>query len=280
MRNPHLGRRVHDLLDGRLSPAETYAAMAHLGECAPCSQTWHELRHAREALNSSDVGIDMSFAQQLLDRERMAAVASSEPARRRRAAKGRSRAPFIAGVSAMALVMSTLTAAYVIGAPSQVSLEFVAAPAGSNTQTVAYHGPDNMRSDTHLRSWIHPDWSTTDLIPVEARVVQRSGQPVLVASMVADMHQVIVTEQHGRLHASAKEELPTIEMGDRDVLVVSYDPPMVVWESSDVVISARCECPIDTLEEVVEAFPADAEPSVVDRIAAGLDEMADAITGQ
>lgn len=32
----HLGRRVSDLLDGQLSPAETEAAWAHVHTCPPC----------------------------------------------------------------------------------------------------------------------------------------------------------------------------------------------------------------------------------------------------
>jgi len=65
--------------------------MEHLDECPECAERWQELRAAREALNSSEVGIDVRFAQQLLDRKRMAQIASEETPERARAASGAGR---------------------------------------------------------------------------------------------------------------------------------------------------------------------------------------------
>ena len=89
MNDKHLGDRIHDLLDGRLSRTDTHAAMAHLDHCEECSKRWQELRSAREALNSSPAGIDMRFAQMLLDKDRMAQIAQGESKHVARAARGR-----------------------------------------------------------------------------------------------------------------------------------------------------------------------------------------------
>ena len=46
----HLGNRIHDLVDGRLSRADSYVAMAHLADCEDCGSEWEQLRKERAAL--------------------------------------------------------------------------------------------------------------------------------------------------------------------------------------------------------------------------------------
>lgn len=277
----HLGERVHDLLDNRLSRADAYAAMEHLGECDNCSARWRELRAAREALNSSEAGIDMRFTQQLLDRERMAQIAKGESRHRARVASGRARRPITLAVTGASLAVVALAAAYSAGAPTPVDHEFAAASSLGGAQSVAFHGPDSMRAGDQLSAWVQPDWHATGLVPIEAKVVHGpEGSTVLVAALLADMEPVIVTEQRGRLVDSLVEDLPRADVDGREVYIVSDDPAQVVWQSREVVVSALCECEMSTLETVAAAFPADHEPGFVDRVATGVGELADALTGQ
>ncbi|MEX0914175.1 MAG: zf-HC2 domain-containing protein [Demequina sp.] len=280
MSTKHLGERVHDLLDNRLSRAETVAAMEHLDECAECVERWQELRSAREALNSSEAGIDVRFAQQLLDRERMAQIAREETPARARAAAGPGRKHLTMVAAAVGAMFVGVTAAYVAGAPQELSLEFAASSMSGNNQSVSFHDSDSMRQGDQLRSWVHPDWDETGLVPIEAKVVQRaSGANVLVATLLSDMEPIVVTEQHGQLAADVVRDMPRADVETATAYVVSEDPARIIWQAGDVVISATCECALVTLCEVAEAFPTDDDPGFVDRISAGVGEFADILTG-
>jgi len=277
----HLGERIHDLLDNRLSRSDAYAAMEHLGECDDCSARWRELREAREALNSSEAGIDMRFTQQLLDRERMAQIAKGETRHRARAASGRARRPITAAAATVSVLVLSVAAAYSAGAPKAVDYQFAAAPSLGGAQSVAFHGPDSMRAGDQLGNWVQPDWHASGLVPIEAKVVRNpEGSTVLVAAILSDMEPVIVTQQHGRLVQSLVEDLPRADVEGRNVYIVSEDPAQVVWQTREVVVSALCECDMATLEAVASAFPADKQPGFVDRVATGVGELADALTGQ
>jgi anti-sigma factor RsiW len=276
----HLGDRLHDLLDNRLSRADACAAMEHLGECEPCSVRWRELRAAREALHSSEAGIDMRFTQQLLDRDRMAEIAKGESRHRARAASGRARRPITLAVTAASLVAVAVAAAYSAGAPTEIDYEFAAASSSGGAQSVAFHGPDSMRAGDQLRAWVQPDWQASGLVPVEAKVIRgQNGDTILVAAILAHMQAVIITEQHGRLNDSLVADLPRADVDGLDVYVVSEDPAHVVWQTGEVVVSALCECEMTTLESVAAAFPDDEQPGFVDRVATGVGEFADALTG-
>lgn len=280
MSTKHLGQRVHDLLDNRLSRAEAVVAMEHLDECPECAERWQELRAAREALNSSEVGIDVRFAQQLLDRKRMAQIASEETPERARAASGAGRKHVTMAAAAVGAMFVSVAAAYMAGAPQQLNLEFAASSAVGNNQSVSFHDSDSMRSGDQLRSWVHPDWESTELVPIEAKVVQRSsGANVLVATLLSDLQPIVVTEQHGHLADDIVRDMPRADVDTATAYVVSEDPAQIIWQAGDVVISATCECTLVTLCEVAEAFPTDDDPGFVDRISAGVGEFADILTG-
>lgn len=260
---------------------DTYSAMAHLGECDECGARWQELRKARAALNSSEAGIDMRFAQQLLDRNRMAEIAKGETRHRARAASGTRRSPLIVAVAVVAVMCLGVGAAYAAGAPENVSLEFADSSRVGSNQSVSFMGPQSMRTGDQLRSWVHPDWQESGLVPVEARIIQRSsGANVLVASLLAEMESIIVTEQHGRLSDSMLAGLPIADVDGIRAYVLDYDPAHVVWQTGEVVISVACDCGLDTVEAVAAAFPTDTEPGFVDRVTTGLHEFADVLTGQ
>ncbi|WP_296664974.1 anti-sigma factor [Demequina sp.] len=275
----HLGERIHDLLDNRLSRPAAAEAMAHLSECPECTERWRELRAAREALNSSEAGIDMTFARRLLDRERMAQMAEQENPRSARAARGRDRRPVILTLSVTLVLVAVLGAAYVAGAPAEVDPE-LSASSEDGMLSVVQLDSQSMRSGDELNAWIHPDWQASGFVPVEAVVREASdGSPVLVARLLSGSQPVLVLEQQGRLNSAYVADAPLAEVEGIDAFVVSTSPASVVWQAGEIVVSLTCTCAVGTLEDVAAAFPQDGEPGFVDRIMSGMGVFADALTG-
>jgi len=277
----HLGESVHDLLDGRLRGDKAYAAMAHLGECEECAARFHDLSKAREALSSSQAGIDMRFAERLLDRNRIAEIAASAPAHTGRSARPVRRAPVIAAASLVTIAVILVGVAWRVGAPDEVKLEF-AAPAQGSFQSVAYADTQGMRSGELLRSWIHPDFSTSTLIPIEASVVQRpDGQLLLVATLLSSGADVVnVVQTHGRLSASETALMPSAHVEGANVYIVeagSGYSSTVVWQTGDVVVALSCECSLTTLESAAREFPSASGPGFVDRVTRGFSTFAGAL---
>lgn len=273
----HLGGRIHDLLDGRLTRERAYTAMAHLGECEECAARWHELREAREALSTAEAGIDMSFAQRLLDKDRIAQIAAQESRSNIKAAAPPDHRPLVAAASVAAVAVILLTWAWALGAPKPVSLEFASDHSSSAaTRTVAYMGAQGMRAGDQLRSWIHPDFTQSRMIPVEAEVFQRqNGSNVLVAKLLLGDDVLIVTEEHGRLTSSV-QELPRADVDSIDLFVVSEaDPAQVVWQTGEVVIALGCNCELEVLERAAAEFPTADAPGLFDRIGDGFEELVD-----
>ena len=280
MKSKHLGDSIHDLLDGRLKGDRAYAAMAHLGECEECNGRFHELRAARDALNSSEAGIDMRFAQQLLDRSRIAEIAAAERSHGAHAAPGVRRGPVVAVATIVVVAVLIVGAAWQAGAPDEVALEFAEPHQVSGTAAVAYTGAQGMRSGDLLRSWIHPDFSTSGIVPVEASVVERSdGQLMLVADLLADLVPITVVQQHGHLASAVTAGMPLARVDGAQVYVVASGySSTVVWQTGDVVVALSCECSLPTLESVAAEFPAGTDPGFVDRVSEGLHSFADALS--
>ena len=281
MTSKHLGESIHDLLDGRLRGDKAYTAMAHLGECEDCASRFHELMEARDALTSSEAGIDMRFAQRLLDRERIAEIAAGDPSLNQKSRRPVRRAPVVAAAALVVIAVVLVGAAWQVGAPDEVTLAF-AAPHEGGAAPVAYANTQEMRSGEMLQSWIHPDFSTSTIIPVEATVIQRrDGGMVLVATILAgrDAHQVTVVQEHGHLSPNATAQMPRADVKGAEVYVVENEgySPMVVWQTGDVVVALSCECSLTTLESVAEEFPSAADPGFADRITHGLSTLADAV---
>ncbi|MFV0634222.1 anti-sigma factor family protein [Demequina sp.] len=280
MTEHHLGDSIHDLLDNRLSAARAAQAMEHMASCAQCKSRWDELRATREALKTSEAGIDLRFAQQLLDRERMAQIARDETPERARAARPRGRSPLVTVVAVIAILGIVVSAGYIVGEPDEVGLEFAetGTVVGASAEVMQV-GAQSMRSGDALRSWVHPNWEATGLTPVEATVVRaRTGDNVLVASLLAGLEQLVVTQQHGQLSPLVAEYYPSVDLGHAPGYLISDWPRQLVWQTGDVVISLSCTCAAATLESVAVAFPADDEPTFVGRVADGLGEIADLMT--
>lgn len=279
MSEQHLGDDLHDLLDNRLSAARSAQAMSHLEHCPDCRMRWDDLREARDALKTASAGIDMSFAQQLLNRDHMAEVAKGESRHQARAASGHHRRPMLAAVIMVFAITAGVGAAYLAGTPDEVSLEFAEGSATASHPVsaggdVTYVAAQTMRGGDALRSWVHPDWEATGLTPVEGAVMRSpGGDLVFVATILADLEPVVITEQHGRLSPAFAERFASVDLGHTVAYVVSEDPRQLVWQTGDVVISATCSCALSTLEAVASCFPAEGEPGFVDRVTDGLQEF-------
>lgn len=279
MSSRHLGESIHELLDGRLRGDRAYAAMAHLGECEDCAARFHELKTARDALSSSQAGIDMRFTQKLLDRDRIADIAASEVASSSRSHRSTRRQPVALAASLVVIAVVLVGVAWQVGAPNEVTLAF-AAPREGGAAPVAYADTQAMRSGELLRSWIHPDFSTSSLVPIEASVVTgRNGNLVLVAELLAGNDEVTVKQAHGHLSQSETASMPSADVKRADVFVVESNPhsSTVVWQTGDVVVALSCECSLTTLESVAEEFPSASDPGFVDRVTEGLSALADAV---
>lgn len=281
MSSKHLGESIHDLLDGRLRGDKAYMAMAHLGECEECTSRFHELRAARDALTSSQAGIDMRFAQRLLDRDRIAEIAAGDPSLNRKPRRPVRRAPVIAAATLIVIAVVLVGVAWQVGAPGEVTLAF-AAPRDSGAAPVAYANTQQMRSGNMLQSWIHPDFSASGITPVEATVVQRAdGGLVLLATILAgpDGSQVTVMQEHGYLSENATAQMPRADVKRAEVYVVENEgfSPTVVWQTGDVVVALSCECSLTTLESVAEEFPSASDPSFADRVVQGFSTLASAV---
>ncbi|WNM25123.1 hypothetical protein RN607_03230 [Demequina capsici] len=281
MTSRHLGRSIHDLLDGRLDAKATAEAMTHLAECGECATRYAELNEARERLHSSSAGIDISFAQQLLDRQRMAQIAAQEDPHRARAVRPPDRRPALLVLGALVAIVGGVGAAYVAGAPQTLSVEAASSgTAGDSASTVAYLQSQDLQQEDDLSGWADPFTSGSALLPIDASVVSLTdGTEGLIMTLVAHTDSVVVTEQHGRL-ASGYSELPTIALDGVTLYVVYGTPTLLVWETGGLVITASCAaCEVSTLVDVAQAFPVAEEPGLVDRITAGLGELAGAVIG-
>ncbi len=280
MTSRHLGNRIHDLLDGRLSRAETVAAMAHLDDCADCTSQRDALLRDREKLQTSGQGIDMSFTAHLLDRDRIAEIARDEPRRHRKAAQGPGRNVARIGVVAGAGVVAALGGLYVLGAPDTARLEY-ASTTSVKGDSYAYMTASGMRSGDVLKSWIHPNWDDTGLVPVDARLVLTDdGTHVLEATMLAGLDSVFVTEQHGQLPGNIGAMYPAAETEERDAYVITTTPAQIVFESGNAVVSMACNCPVRVLEGVADGFPDNDDPGVFEQIGDGFAELAGAVSGR
>jgi hypothetical protein len=276
----HLGKRLYALVDGRLSREDAYVAMAHVGECEECAARWQALREDRIALQTSGTGIDMSFASHLLDRSRIAEIARDEPRRHVRAAHGRGVNVAVLGISALAGGALVLGLLWNLGAPPEVGLEVAAPPDQSTAASVQLMGAPRMRVEGSLISWVHPPWESTDVIPVDAAVIQMAdGTTVLVASILAGGEPIRVIEQRGTLPAGFGAGLPKGMATDREVYVVSENPSQIVWDAGGVVVSLGCTCAVDVLESVASEFPDGHEPGVLERLGDGLESVANAVAG-
>lgn len=64
-----------------------------------------------------------------------------------------------------------------------------------------------------------------------------------------------------------------MDLGHTQAYVLSESPWQLVWQTGDVVISATCSCPLPTLQEAAECFPAQKDPHFGARVLDGFREL-------
>src|SRR5690606_4342747 len=117
---PHLGDSMHDLLDGRLSAPQAALARRHLETCQECAERFRELADARVLINTSEAGIDINFAQKLMNQERMRELSQAETSRINRAVS-RPRRHYTVVLGSVAFVAAfLLSTAWFLGEPKTV----------------------------------------------------------------------------------------------------------------------------------------------------------------
>ncbi len=271
MSERHLGKKIHDLVDGRLSRADAAEAMEHLADCAECAEERAAIVADRQALRTSGEGIDTQAIANLLERDRIAERAKSEPRRHERAAKGHGTPVLRIAVLLLVGVGVISASLYVVGAPEAARLEYgISAPVRG--ETYAYFDASRVRSSPALEVWSQPHWDDSGLVPIEARLVLTGeGVKVLESTFLAGLEQVLLVQQKGYLPESTTQGYPATKYTQREAFIVSMDRPAhIVFESGHEVIQLLCECPLDILEDVADEFPAQEPISPLERMEAGL----------
>lgn len=280
MTTRHLGKKVYELVDGRLGREDAVAAMAHLDECPECSATWKALLRDREALQTSGTGIDLSFTQHLLDKSRIAEIARDEPRRHVKAASGRGRNVLMGLGVALLGGGAVLGLLWRLGELPKIDLDFALAADRSQADQVRLYESSSMRESGALGDWLHPSWEESSLIPVDAAVLNyEDGSTVLVATFLSGMDTITVVERVGRLAPGVADDAVTSVAGDHALYVLGGESTSLVFGTGDTVVGLTCECELEILRQVADAFPDGAAQDVWDRLGDGWDTVAEAVTG-
>ena len=88
-----------------------------------------------------------------------------------------------------------------------------------------------------------------------ARLIGAGGS-VLELDLAGPQGRVVLTEEVGRLDASALAGARAVATGDRTVYVLTRAPWHVVWQAGETVVSVVAEAPSDSAAALIAAFPA------------------------
>lgn len=274
----HVTRQLNLLIDGRLGRDDALKAMAHLAECESCTSRWDALRQGREALQTSGNGIDMTSAQRLLSRDRIAVLAQTEPRRHAKAAAGM-RPRVLRGILvATPAVMALLVLLYVLGEPREIPLStltqgnIIYAPTVSSLAVDSSTVPDSHGSSSY------PSWVGPEMTPLGMVVREDQGMTVSQTRVLLGENQLTVTERRGRLPREIDDVLPRAE-SDRPVYLLDEAGTDIVFGSADTVVTVSCACETDVLVDFAGNFPEESSPGVLDRLGDGMGVVADAVTG-
>jgi hypothetical protein len=278
MTTRHLGKRLSQLLDGRLNDEETLEAMAHLESCPACNEEWDDLRRDREALQTSGSGIDMRNAQKLLNRDRIAEIAQAEPRRHVKVAGGVRPHFMRATLLSTAGVTVVLALLYALGEPGVVSPDAFVAEA-------VHHGPDlrivpsSSAADEVLAPWVHPEWGEGTIAPAQAVRTEANGVRVVRALVFVGDDELMVSEVKGQLPSEPTDPLVRVEHEARDVFQIEGEDSTIFFESEDAVVRLDCTCSLESLLAVADTFPESRDPGVFERLGQGVGAVANAVTG-
>jgi anti-sigma factor RsiW len=202
-----------ELAEGRLSPLEAQALRAHLETCAACAARYRQLDAAREASVIAGRAAREERGTPALPRamrERVFAVAraaAGHPEPRRRGWT----IPGVIALTAAAAVVLYLRA----GAPRRGDERFMGEVLALVASPVAARGPEDELSDaarTAAERWahggLHLRGSTKECpggtVVRVAGLVDRVGEPVLVAIRAGDRTDVHVFREDGQEAGSAR----------------------------------------------------------------------------
>jgi hypothetical protein len=275
----HVTRQLNLLIDGRLERQDALKAMAHLAECESCTDEWDALRRDREALQTSGSGIDMRFAQRLLDRERIAVIAQAEPRRHAKAANCVRPHVLRGSLLVASGAIGILTILYMLGEPKEIPLSTLIAGNSVSETTVQMVSMDDAEETAALVASGHPEWAGSELTPLGTTILEDDGIRVSRTTVRMGENELIVTERRGRLPRDIAEVLEQSAQGDRTVFLFDGDGAGILFESGQMVVTIGCSCPKEILVGVAQGFPEERSPGVLSRLGDGMGELADVVTG-
>lgn len=308
----HLGDRVTDLVDGRLSPDAAERAVAHLAGCPDCRA---EVAAERAVRNRLATAAAPAPPDGLVDRlVRLGGPAGPLPPRADRVPGTPAPAPVpwprrdprrrslaLAGAGALSAAVLGLVALTVLGSVAGSAPEPVAVladvparsvPTGSvPTGSVPAEDLDAEILDAEeldaLRAegWPCPPRLDDRLHLVQARSLLVDGNPVLQLTYSDGRATVSVIEERGRIGpADAAARVAVLD----EVLAAGarsggghHVPWHGVWQSGDVVVTVVADAPPEVLDWLVEVLPhrpAD-EPGLWDRVGQGADVVGALLSG-
>lgn len=278
MTTRHVTRQLNLLIDGRLAREDALKAMGHLAECEWCTAEWEAMRRDREALQTSGSGIDMRSAQRLLNRERIAVIAQTEP--RRHAKIARSVHPHVLRGSLLvaAGVVGILTILYVLGEPKEVQLSTLFDGASAHGLAAPTESQMSAGGIDVLATSGQPEWASEEIVPLGMVIQENDGIRISHTTARMGDQEMVVTESRGRLPHDVDEVLERSDQGNRAVYL-GDDGTGVVFASGDSVVRITCDCSEETLVVIVDAFPDEQHPGLLTRVGDGMGAIADVVTG-
>lgn len=273
----HLGSWLSALADGQLPADETERALAHVAVCPRCAGELAAARAAHRALSAA-AAEPLEPAADLTARLLSLAPSGAPvlgphpdpfvpttplPSRPSSVLPGRFPATLrgdvvggghqasrivvgsVAGLGVLAAFLFSLGARPVVVPSSHPG--FALGVLGQ-AATVA---DDGSTTAVAADGWTMPDlpagWSVTATRPQDDGVEVDLAGPSSTA---------VVSERHGHLDAATLADLPTRQVGGRDVYLLSAEPWHVAWQADDTVVEVLAPAACDDVDELVAAFPA------------------------
>lgn len=146
---------------------------------------------------------------------------------------------------------------------------------GLAPRTPATQVPATVTGPDEVIAWLeNRDWAAPSALPDGYQLTgvrtDVDGSAALELDLVGPDGLVVITEQHGRLDPQAVGGAPVVELGGREVHVLSRAPWHGVWQVGDTVVSVVAEEPSASVEELVGAYPTEQyDAGVAARIARG-----------
>ncbi|MEV7973229.1 zf-HC2 domain-containing protein [Cellulomonas sp. NPDC089187] len=313
----HLGDRVSALVDGQLNPAATERALSHVAGCPRCAAELADARQARRMLAQvCDVRPDGDLTARLMALGCASAAfappgeTAHRPAPTSAPQPGRITswlAPALSGHGALTgeltptrrglrLLVGSVTGVGVVavglfmlgGRPATVTPSAQPQEALSLLgQTSAAAAPistatEDSSTQEYLDWMRQHGWTCPTEIPagwsVTSARLQDDGNTLRVG-IAGPLGELVITEQHGQLDATALVGADQLTVGDRTVYLLSESPWHLAWQDGDTVVEVVSADDQVSATEVVSAFPGRAyDDGVPARLTRGWDTLAAAVS--